>query len=345
MVLLSDATLLLTTFIFGQYITAYTSNSTCPDIEKCNETALTNNPCLSLCATDGNCCSDYTAIFPMYDEVEQSFECIVPHQNIEHAANQVWYEAPGIIMMTSCMTNLTDERCTNSTDAELRDILPHVSVTTGTIYRNIYCGLCNNDTDLTPWKAYFTCSDTNLVKPDSFLFPNTLAKTYASAIASTDPACGIELRPPDHVDVSHHLCYSETPQTDTCDEYKASSSNTCDHWLTYPYLLPADNETTYLCYFCNSSTSTPPDGTREPTDIKHIDNKFIARLNYENVSTQDMSRMFYEVDDLVRRYSRRPTQCAQDHLFDPYKVSQLYLPYYWPIIPLKSDAFSDVFAV
>ena len=318
---------LLLPYILGS--TAGALHSNCTNVDNCtkamNEEDFENSPCITLCRLNGHCCSDtdqtHADLFPVYDQVERSLQCITPHLNIKYV-DEDWYEVPGVMMISSCMTELFDERCTKPNNTILLEALPHMSVQNG-IYKNIYCGRCNNDTELIPWEPYITCSHINLVKGDSLLFPNSLKATYTSAISSAAPSCGIEFRPPNNVSIAHELCYNKASLWDTCEINETRPRDSCDR-LTLPYLYSEDNITTFLCYFCQASANMSVNTSQESKTIKTADNTFIGRLNYEDIRIHDISDLFLEVDALIKQYARRPTNCDQDQLYDPYTVSQLY---------------------
>ena len=317
-------------FISGYNKTYVSSilNSHCPGTTQCGETRL---PCLScscdeLCDLKNNCCPHIDQNKNQTDgEIlgVSTFKCILPHLNIN-------YDTPiqqnlGVYMVSTCMTGQDDQRCTNTNSTDLIDSLPYTCVKTGIHYRNYHCGICSGATEMLPWKPYVTCSNINVVKADTILFPNSVTATYEKVINWKDPTCGIEFRPPENITISQDLCYRE-PFNRTCDSNDVVIAEACDQ-LTIPYFHTEANETevyaNVFCFSCKNNGSISGNQMNVDLEIPHAENTFIAELNHENILKHDVKGLLQEVHGLVKQYTINPETCEEGQLYDPYNVSLL----------------------
>ena len=323
-------------FIAGYNKTYVTSvlNSQCPGTNQCGNTSehCLSCGCDEYCDSRNNCCPNVDPSINRTDQTtteDLTFKCILPHLNIN-------YDSPvkqnlGVYMVSSCMSGQDDPRCTNPNSTELEDSLPYTCVKTGLHYRNYYCGKCSGAAEMLPWKPYVTCSNINVVKSDTALFPNSVTATYKKAMTLKDPNCGIEFLPPDNITVSKDTCYQQ-PLNRTCDTNDADIAEACDQ-LTIPYFHTEANETevyaNVFCYACQNNDSFSPDNEMDvPLEIPRADNTFIAELNHENVMTRDTKAMMQEVEGLVKQYTVNPETCQENELFDPYNVSLFIYLFY-----------------
>ena len=309
----------------------------CPGTDICdlaytdNTTHQENSPCLKCscdehCSLKGNCCpsveENQTPVLPGYSARDQKFGCILPHQSIEHQNTEIRQHI-GVFMVTSCLNGQVDERCTKPNDTILLENLPQTSIESGVSYRNVYCGICNNETSFIPWKLYVTCSNINVMRADSFLFPNSVENTYKYAATSRDSNCGVEFHPPAETGISNDLCFDNVLNR-TCEANDTILSNACED-LTIPFVYKEGNLTevyaNIFCFLCQTNTEITNNEMQETLQLINADNTFIAQLNQENMQKHDTADLFLEVDGLIQQYSRRPTACEQDNLYDPYTVS------------------------
>ena len=305
-------------------------NSHCPGTNQCGNITP---PCLSCscdeeyCDLTNNCCPNIGHSINQTDVVtdDLTFECILPHLSID-------YDTPiqqnlGVYMVSTCKTGQDDTRCTSPNSTELADSLPYTCVNTGVHYRNYYCGMCSGATEMLPWKPYVTCSNINVVKSDTVLFPNSVTTTYEKVMTLNDPMCGIEFFPPDNITVSQDLCYHK-PLNRTCDSNDVVITEACDQ-LTIPYFHTEANETkvyaNVFCFSCQNNSNISDNEIDVALEIPHADNTFIAELNHENIVKQDTKGLLQEVNGLVRQYTIDPETCGEDELFDPYNVSLLII--------------------
>ena len=334
------ALLLLIVAVTGNQSTDINSllKAYCPAFNHC-ETDSVKSACLkcscdSNCDQKGNCCpagfetpKESNSYLYQNPKPNHTFACVVPRSNTDYRGEpgQEVNKALGLYMVSSCKEGQTDKRCTSANVEVLEEKLPQTSRTTGLIYRNIYCATCNNETDITPWKPYITCSDYVLVKADVLLFPSSVEKIYKEAVSSEDVACGVEFRQPDGFDSSHDICYADE-LVSTCGSSNESIAKACRD-ISLPYFYKEDNKTTayanVFCYLCQNNTKAFNNEFDETLAIPLIKNTFIAELNYDNVKIENLSVLLEKDDEeLARKLSSSTITCDKSQVFDPYTVSK-----------------------
>lgn len=312
-------------------------NRFCPNSHDCaarrfinetttNETA--NSPCLmcscdSYCQQKGNCCPVATwvkknSLTLSENKPTPNFTCVIPRSYNQVSANPQTSSVTewlGLYMVTSCTPGNTDQRCMQPTSDNLEENRPQTSLSTSVIYRNIYCGHCNNDTDLVPWKPYVSCSDSYLFKADQVLFPVSVEKMFQLAVSLEN--CSVEFQPPDNLDISSDMCY-ENDLVRACTNITFQEA--CESF-SMPYFHTEFNVTyayaNVFCYLCQNSTQFTNDFD-EILKFRKTTNTFVGELNTENTNGKNIEDFLLTVSDDANQYDGK---CKLGYIFDPYEVS------------------------
>ena len=319
----------------------------CPGSTECQTSTgdtkeTPNNHCLACscglyCAQKGNCCPTQQQFTNKtrprkvgssspkslgYDD-NQQFACIVPRSNIEQTRKQVSLATDhlGLYMVASCPRDIADENCTKPDKDILEENLPQTSTNTGITYRNIYCGICNNETEMVPWKPYITCSDSVLLKAHVNLFPISLDKMYKLAVSSDKKDCGVEFRHPNDFDEARDLCYAKE-LVRTCALPDELLNDACRSF-SMPYFHEQNNITTayanVFCFLCQNDTTSSDNQFNELLTFPRTDNALVGELNIDHVDKQSIGELSLRASEMVKIYN---PNCDPGFIYDPYKVSE-----------------------
>ena len=298
--------------------------------------------CDSFCEYKNNCCpsseledwEDYfpigrgSSFWPPITEMEETteprlnFTCIIPRSNVDRTPGRTDSVADGLglYMVTSCCHGMEDKRCTEPTKNVFEENLPQISLNTSITYRNKFCGECNNDTFMLPWKPYITCSDSHLLKADEALFPISVEKLYQLAVSSPDGDCGIEFHPPDKFDESRDMCYKrELVQTCISDDIDLKEA--CKSF-SMPYFHTENNVTVayanVFCYLCKNNSQLANNNFDETLRFPRFANTLVGELNVNNDNARDKDEFTFLDRELAERYE---SYCEPGLVYDPFEVS------------------------
>ena len=266
---------------------------------------------LEFCVPTGMCCPDTLDYLPSVEESVSKLkqECI--YASLKKIKIPITLETPRVLsvwMYTKCADDFSGSPVTRGKCEEPGQVidldtdLPVIDNITQNIYRNSYCGLCNNvqEKNMVYWDASIECSE-------GVLLP-TSVKTVVDEVNAA-PDCNIFYKFPSTGMILPECTYtiSECNVTGRWEVYDPVIEAAC-----HAYTAVFKSKTTYnniFCFLCNEPFFSAP-GICYPMAF-YISVSFSALLRFKGPPQQ--------VDVLVSEEGA--SKCNDVQIYDPLKVS------------------------
>ena len=330
----------------------------CPNYRRCStssanaSTVVANStvtscclPCScdsNLCRPSNNCCPDIESSSNTNANISEQV-CVPTSKGMTKYlhTNSLYQESLsqirlGVTMVKDCPHLKTDSRCVTPNITKLVENVPVFSAVSGVTYFNKFCAECNNETtsDLTPWRAFISCSDITVMKSDDLLFPSTVRGIYTFAMGNGKEDCGFDFLPPENFTTTPNLCFMNAAVISSCpSNYTDSKIIRFCNDINLPYLRANLNESVvyknYFCYVCNINIGI--NDYQCPANLDLVlpaNNDYIVEANVNGEKESKFLLPWIRSGLTPSRVTPVGVNCGRMATFDPFQVCMIisYLP-------------------